>query len=72
VWATVVAANSGSPHSLTVHIEPTLDRPAHNRMVLRAIRPGEAMISLTALPLDAAGRPTGGEPVVDTVSITVQ
>ena len=72
VWATVVAANSGSPDSLTVHIEPTLDRPAHNRMVLRAIRPGEAMISLTALPLDAAGRPTGGEPVVDTVSITVQ
>jgi hypothetical protein len=47
----------------------SLDEVTHLR--LRAIRPGEARISLTALPLDAAGRPTWGEPVVDTVSITV-
>ncbi len=71
VWATVVAANSGSPDSLAVRIEPTADRPAHNRMVLRAINPGEATISLTAQPLDGAGRPTEGGHVVDTVSITV-
>ena len=72
VWATVVAANSGSPDSLAVHIESIPDRPAHNRMVLRAIRPGEARISLTAQPLDSSSRPTQGQPVVDTLSITVQ
>jgi len=72
VWATVVAANSSNPDSLAVSIEPTSDRPVHHRIVLRAIRPGEARISLTAQPLDGAGRPTAGERVVDTVSITVQ
>jgi len=72
VWATVTAANSGSPESLTVHLESTLDRPAHNRMVLHAIRPGVARISLTAQPLDTSGSPTAGERVVDTVSIEVQ
>jgi len=72
VWATVVAANSGSPDRLAVRIEPTADRPAHQRMVLRAIRPGKARISLTAQPLDSAGRPIAGERVVDTVSITVR
>ena len=71
LWATVVAANSGSPDSLAVHIEPTPDRPAHNRMVLRAIRPGEARILLTVQPLDGSGRPTEGEPVVDSMSIKV-
>ena len=72
VWATVVAANSGSPDRLAVRIEPTADRPAQQRMLLRAIRPGKARISLTAQPLDSAGRPIAGERVVDTVSITVQ
>ena len=72
VWAAVIEASSGSPDSLAVHIEPIPDRPAHNRMVLRAIRPGEARISLTVQPLDGSGRPTEGGHVVDTVSITVQ
>jgi hypothetical protein len=72
VWATVTTANSGSPDSLAVHLESTPDRPAHSRMVLRAIRPGAARISLTAQPLDSSGRPTAGEGVVDTVSIEVQ
>ncbi|RPI15191.1 MAG: hypothetical protein EHM60_05030 [Lysobacterales bacterium] len=72
VWAAVIEASSGSPDSLAVHIEPIPDRPAHNRMVLRAIRPGVARISLTVQPLDSSGRPTAGERVVDTVSIKVQ
>jgi hypothetical protein len=72
VWATVIAANSDSPDSLAVHLESTPDRPAHNRMVLRAIRPGMARISSTVQPLDSSGRPTAGERVVDTVTITVQ
>jgi hypothetical protein len=72
VWATVTTATSGSPDSLAVHFESTPDRPAHSRMVLRAIRPGAARISLTAQPLDSSGRPTAGEGVVDTVSIEVQ
>jgi len=72
VWATVIAASSGSPDSLSVRVEPLLDSPAHRRMVLRAVRPGEARISLTVQPLDSSGRPTADEPVVDTVSIKVQ
>ena len=71
LWATVVSASSGRPDSLAVHIEPTPDRPAHNRMVLRAIRPGEARILFTVQPLDGSGRPTEGEPVVDSMSIQV-
>lgn len=72
VWAAVIDASSGSPDSVAVRVEPLLDSPAHNRVVLRAIRPGEARISLTVQPLDSSGQPTADEPVVDTVSIKVQ
>ena len=72
VWASVIAADSDSADRVAVHIEPIPDRPAHNRMVLHAIHAGAARISLKVLPLDSSGRPTAGEPVVDSISIKIQ
>lgn len=72
VWARTIEATSSDPDCVALHVEPTLDRPAHNRVVLVAVRTGVARISLIVQPLDEAGRPVAGRRVSDTVTITVQ
>lgn len=71
VWARTLEATSSDPDCVAVTVEPALDGPAHNRVVLRGARSCSAQISLSVQPLDTAGRPVTGERVSDTVTITV-
>lgn len=72
IWATMLEATSSDPDIVAVQLEPLLDRPTHNRMVLHALRQGAARISLSVQALDGSGRPMSDERQSDFVLITVE